>query len=563
MAEIDKKIEQAIEPIIKMYSELETELMVLLAKHFKINEEFINSDFLRIQKLDEMGAFNKEVIDYISRYTKRSPSKIKKALKDVYNANIDFDTLRSAYDNGKILINPTEILNDTTLVGIMRYAYNVETKRFIEISKLIESSVRKTYLDIVEKSYLATSTGVKSYGETIRESLNELANKGIKTLNYISKGEDGTTSIRSYDIEGTVRREILTATRQLSGNLNHELIELTESEYVKFSEHLDCRPTHYDWQGTIARKEDWKDIADYGDVAGIYGINCRHYVEPYFQDVDLDDTITIKDKDGNKKEYKVSNKLKEYSKDDTNNSYSISQKQRYLERGIRSWKRRREMSKASEDTDMLKKSKSKVKEWSDRLDKFTDENDIRRDFTREFVSDRVSKPRVITDNIKELSNMIYDKYETNHFENLGLLNGETGEVLGDIHTNNSSYSVGYSKEQQEIMKNYHRKLFAIHNHPANHTFSLNDLYETFNNDSLSGIIVRTDEFNYYFFPNLEDLDITKKNLNEYSKWFENRLGKVNDDMLSKYPNKSNNELQHLSFKKIFKELGWKYGREKK
>lgn len=388
MAEIDKKIEQAIEPIVKMYSELETELMVLLAKHFKINEEFINSDFLRIQKLDEMGAFNKEVIDYISRYTKRSPSKIKKALKDVYNANIDFDTLRSAYDNGKILINPTEILNDTTLVGIMRYAYNVETKRFIEISKLIESSVRKTYLDIVEKSYLATSTGVKSYGETIRESLNELANKGIKTLNYISKGEDGTTSIRSYDIEGTVRREILTATRQLSGNLNHELIELTESEYIKFSEHLDCRPTHYDWQGTIARKEDWKDIADYGDVAGIYGINCRHYVEPYFQDVDLDDTITIKDKDGNKKEYKVSNKLKEYSKDDTNDSYSISQKQRYLERGIRSWKRRREMSKASEDAEMLKKSKSKVKEWSDRLDKFTDEHDRRRDFTREYVSDK-------------------------------------------------------------------------------------------------------------------------------------------------------------------------------
>ena len=388
MAEIDKKIEQAIEPIVKMYSELETELMVLLAKHFKINEEFINSDFIRIQKLDEMGAFNKEVIDYISRYTKRSSSKIKKALKDVYNANIDFDTLRSAYDNGKILINPTEILNDTTLVGIMRYAYNVETKRFIEISKLIESSVRKTYLDIVEKSYLATSTGVKSYGETIRESLNELANKGIKTLNYISKGEDGTTSIRSYDVEGTVRREILTATRQLSGNLNHELIELTESEYVKFSEHLDCRPTHYDWQGTIARKEDWKDIADYGDVAGIYGINCRHYVEPYFQDADLDDTITIKDKDGNKKEYKVSNKLKEYSKDDTNDSYSISQKQRYLERGIRSWKRRREMSKASEDTDMLKKSKSKVKEWSDRLDKFTDEHDRRRDFTREYVSDK-------------------------------------------------------------------------------------------------------------------------------------------------------------------------------
>ena len=447
MAEIDKKIEQAIEPIVKMYSELETELMVLLAKHFKINEEFINSDFLRIQKLDEMGAFNKEVIDYISRYTKRSPNEIKKALEKVYNANIDFDTLRSAYDNGKILINPTEILNDTILVGIMRYAYNVETKRFIEISKLIESSVRKTYLDIVEKSYLATSTGVKSYGETIRESLNELANKGIKTLNYISKGEDGTTSIRSYDIEGTVRREILTATRQLSGNLNHELIELTESEYVKFSEHLDCRPTHYDWQGTIARKEDWKDIADYGDVAGIYGINCRHYVEPYFQDVELDDTITIKDKDGNKKEYKVSNKLKEYSKDDTNDSYSISQKQRYLERGIRSWKRRGEMSKASEDTDMLKKSKSKVKEWSDRLDKFTDENDLRRDFTREYVSNNNSNLKNITSNW--LNNPSKFKEEVKIFKN-----GEVFKYNGNDYVVDGHYVKYRTKERERNFANW-------------------------------------------------------------------------------------------------------------
>lgn len=447
MADIDKKIEQAMEPIVKMYSELETELMVLLAKHFKINEEFINSDFLRIQKLDEMGAFNKEVIDYISRYTKRSPSKIKKALKDVYNANIDFDTLRSAYDNGKILINPTEILNDTTLVGIMRYAYNVETKRFIEISKLIESSVRKTYLDIVEKSYLATSTGVKSYGETIRESLNELANKGIKTLNYISKGEDGTTSIRSYDVEGTVRREILTATRQLSGNLNHELIELTESKYIKFSEHLDCRPTHYDWQGTIARKEDWKDIADYGDVAGIYGINCRHYVEPYFQDADLDDTITIKDKDGNKKEYKVSNKLKEYSKDDTNDSYSISQKQRYLERGIRSWKRRREMSKASEDAEMLKKSKSKVKEWSDRLDSFADEHDRRRDFTREYVSSNNSNLKNITSNW--LNNPSKFREEVKIFKN-----GEVFKYNGNDYVVDGHYVKYRTKERERNFANW-------------------------------------------------------------------------------------------------------------
>lgn len=545
MADIDKKIEKAIEPIVKMYSELETELMVLLAKHFKLNDEFINSDFWRIQKLDEMGAFNSQVIDYISRYTKRSPSKIKKALQEVYNANIDFDTLRSAYDNGKILINPTEILNDTTLVGIMRYAYNVETKRFIEISKLIESSVRKTYLDIVEKSYLATSTGVKSYGETIRESLNELANKGIKTLNYISKGEDGTASIRSYDIEGTVRREILTATRQLSGNLNHELIELTESEYVKFSEHLDCRPTHYDWQGTIARKEDWKDIADYGDVAGIYGINCRHYVEPYFQDVDLDDTITIKDKDGNKKEYKVSNKLKEYSKDDTNDSYSISQKQRYLERGIRSWKRRREMSKASGDTDMLKKSKSKIKEWSDRLDRFTDEHDRRRDFTREYVSNK--KP-LFNENFIDKDFKRVD----NNVEHLFIYNVNGLDKI--YHTSNdSTNSVGDIKAFELFENSKPNSLIAVHNHPRNSSFSLNDI-KTFNEyQSINSIVVKTDKYFYF----LEKNGINKVNENELV----NTYSKIRTDYKLKYG--YNTEMQHKINKLFSKMEGWNYGRVKR
>ena len=77
MANIDKKIEKAIEPIVKMYSELETELLIKIAEHFKINDEFINSDFWRIQKLNEMGAFNSEVIDFIAKYTNRSRNEIK------------------------------------------------------------------------------------------------------------------------------------------------------------------------------------------------------------------------------------------------------------------------------------------------------------------------------------------------------------------------------------------------------------------------------------------------------------------------------------------------------
>ena len=374
MANIDKKIEKAIEPIVKMYSELETELLIKIAEHFKINDEFINSDYWRIAKLNEMGAFNSEVIDFIAKYTKHSRNEIKKALQKVYKDTLDFDTLRSAYKNNQIKINPKEILNSPLMMTMVNNAYNDMSNRFIQMSNRIENATRQAYLDIIEKEYLATSTGIKSYGESIRESLNELANKGIDTLDYVYE-KDGVQNIRHYDIEGAVRREILTGARQLSGNINIELIKETECEYVKFSEHLDCRPTHFDWQGTIVKASEWETIADYGDVAGIYGINCRHYVEPYFGD-------------------HKGNEEKKLTQEECDEAYRISQKQRYLERGVRAWKREKEISKARGDTERFKQSSVKVKEWSNRLDTFTKNNDRRRDFTRETIGYK-EKPSTI------------------------------------------------------------------------------------------------------------------------------------------------------------------------
>ena len=169
--------------------------------------------------------------------------------------------------------------------------------------------------------------------------------------------------------------------------------------------------------------------------------------------------------------------------------------------------------------------------------------------------------KVVNNNIKNISTDVYNKYKENSFENLALINSKTNKRLGEISNSKSSSHVGYSKNQKILMKDYNRVLYTINNHPSNHTFSLADIYEMFNNDSLCGIIVRTDEYNYYLIPKLEDLDITKNNIEDFQKWFENKLSRTNDMLLSEYPNKSNNELTHMAYKKIFTGMRWKYGRE--
>lgn len=369
---IDEKIEKAIEPLVEMYSKIESDLLCEIASHFLIGEEFENADYYRIKKLEEMGAFNQNTIKYLSKITGATEDKIRGCLQDIGIATIDTPELSKLYKNGTINVDPKKLLNSMPIQAIIDNAYNEISNHFIELSSKIENATREAYLKVVEESYLKVSMGTHSYDEAIRKAIDDLSNDGISVMKYETKDEDGNViGIRSYDIEGVVRRDALTAARQLSGNLNNQLIEETQCKYVKYSEHLDCRDTHFPWQGTIVKTEDWKSIADYGDVAGIYGINCRHYVEPYFGD-------------------NRGNEEKEYTQEECHKAYLLSQKQRYLERGVRSWKRKAEMFKAAEDDEAYKKSKEKVSWWTKRLDNFVNDNDRQRDFAREYVKSKKS-----------------------------------------------------------------------------------------------------------------------------------------------------------------------------
>lgn len=364
---MDEKIEKAIKPLLEMYEKIENDLLIQIASHFSVNEEFLNSDYWRIKKLEEMGLFNQEVIDYISRYSGKTDKEIKRALNKISIDTINMDKLSRLFEDEVLKINPNILINNYVIENIINTAYNELSNRFIEMSSKIEKSTREAYLNVVEEAYLKTSMGTHSYQEAIREAINELSNKGINTLTYKTIDENGNiVGIRNYDIEGAIRRETLTASRQLSNNISMEVANELNSEYVYLSEHLQCRPQHFDWQGTIIKRDDLVKITDYGSITGLGGINCRHYFEAYFGDARGSD-------------------LKSFNKEDCNEAYKLSQHERYLERGIRKWKRKAEMFKVSDDKEYYSKCKEKVREWQRRNKQFTEDNNLKRDYTREHV----------------------------------------------------------------------------------------------------------------------------------------------------------------------------------
>lgn len=381
---MEDKIQNAIKPILSIYSKIELELIEKIAKHFNINEEFINSDYWYFEKLKELGGLNNETLKLLEEYTGKTKQELLKAMKDIGINSIPVEQLNIATQKN-VLLNPEIIIKSANIQNIIQYSYDEIEKSFLNLNKTIQEQVRQTYTDIITETYIKTNAGVCSYQEAILDSLDKLGDKGISVLTY----QDKNGNIRNYDIVGTVRRDLLVATRGLAGKVNEEVIKESGNHIVRVTNHFGARTGdggqdytnhawwqekqffcwNYDGKATEEEKKlpDFMEHCNYGDVRGIVGINCKHLFTAWYGSIKKEDLG--------------------FTYDENKEQYERTQKQRYLENGVRKWKRKQIIAKKSLDEEQYKKASSKAKEWQDRLSIFTEKNDLKRDYTREHIKD--------------------------------------------------------------------------------------------------------------------------------------------------------------------------------
>lgn len=374
----DIYFENKAREVLDIYSQVELDLLELIIKKLKLsNGEIGGSTEWLIKRLQELGGLNKETLKIISKYTKISQKELKMMFEKIGIDTIDSVNLAEAYRKGKITINPSTFYQDKAIMTITKNAFNSTLKTFVEVNANIVENVRRQYVEILNTAYLETSTGVYDYGTSIRRALNKFADKGITVATY--KYPDG--SERKYNIEGIVRRDLLTAMHQTSGKVMDEVVDITEPEYIKITEHYQARPSHEPWQGCIVRKDEFDAITGFGEVDGIYGVNCKHGHFPFFGEIDKSKYKTVVGYYGGT--YKAYTQEVKVNAKENARLYELSQEQRALERQVRRWKRRQQVATDDEDK---KKANYKVDFWQHKLRNFTkDHKELRRDYLREKI----------------------------------------------------------------------------------------------------------------------------------------------------------------------------------
>lgn len=590
---IENKIQNAIKPIISLYSEIELELIEKIAKHFNLNEEFINSDYWYFEKLKEMGGLNSETIKLLEKYTGRTKQKLLKAINDIGINAIPTEQLNIATQKGALL-DPQSIINSVNIQNIVKYSYNEIEKSFLQLNKTIEEQTREIYKNILTQVYAKTNTGIYSYQEAILESLDELGNKGISILTY----QDKNGNIRNYDVVGTVRRDLLIATRGLAGKVNEEVIKESGNHVIRVTNHFGARTgdgrenytNHAWWQekqffcwnydGKATKEEkklpDFMEHCNYGDVQGIVGINCKHLFTVWYGPVEK-------------------NKL-DFTYEENEEQYKKTQQQRYLENGIRKWKRKQVIANKAQDEEGYKKASIKSKEWQDRLSIFTEENDLKREYTREHIKNYKNKKTEIDDkvtfsqgnnnNLKQIMNWqennesfeskiikpylykdksteyrikkyqdeIMNLYKNNGNENMVMLDLNTGKLIGDVTKGENRTTTGPTlKTMAKVLAKKKNSVIAIHNHPENYSFSLTDI-QTFNKiKQIDTMIVLTDNYKYYL--RMNDIKLTHE-------YIEKSYKNIATQTKKKYNYLNSVEIRDLINQEFFKKVGWIYEKEK-
>nr|DAJ18761.1 MAG TPA: minor capsid protein [Siphoviridae sp. ctoof1] len=345
------------EELTELLRALEITLLEEICSRLKASDQLNEVTVQDIRVLRSHGIDLKEIEKAIRKTSGISETKLNELLDDVVERNQKYYTE---------LIDLAHITQPETLVSVEDtwaiYEQTKQTMRNITRSMgfLVDAgrtmlSPAKAYQWALDNATMQIQSGAISYNQAIKSAVRQLAQSGLKVVDYESGHRD--------QIDVAARRAVMTAVNQLNRKYSEQSMDFLQTDLVQVEAHAGARDidgpkgweNHKKWQGKLYRwaeftkkypdaskgeYPDFESTCGIGDVTGILGANCRHSWSAFVEGV-MERTYTDKQLEH------IDDGLGCTFEGKTYTAYEATQMQRRVERTIRNLKREKAAYKAA------------------------------------------------------------------------------------------------------------------------------------------------------------------------------------------------------------------------
>ena len=335
------------EVLAELFRALELVLLDEICSRLKAADELNEVTVQAIRALRSHGIDLKEIEKAVLETSGISKTKLDKLLDDVVERNQKYYT---ELINLAHITQPGKLVDDAEVAAIKKQTIDTFRNLTASMGFLVDAGrtmlpPAKAYQWALDKAVMQVQSGAINYNQAIKTAVKQLADSGLKVVDYESGHRD--------HIDVAARRAVMTGVSQICAKYTEQSAEYLETPYFEVSAHSGARDkpgpspwsSHKNWQGKVYSVRDGDiypsiyKVCGLGAVDGLEGANCRHRRFPWVEGVSertyTDDQLKHID-DGLGCTYDGK----------TYTAYEATQMQRRVEREIRKLKREKAAYKA-------------------------------------------------------------------------------------------------------------------------------------------------------------------------------------------------------------------------
>lgn len=364
------------EKLAELFRGLELTLLEEICSRLRIAGELNEVTVQDIRALRSHGIGLEDIKRAISSTSGMGMEKLDSLLDDVVSRN-------QAYYNGMAdlarVTAPEVFVSHEDIYAIYEQTRGTYRNLTRSMGFLVRQGRRRVLLPpgrayqwALDSALMQVQSGAINYNQAISEAVRQLADSGLKTVEYSSGHVD------SLDV--AVRRAVMSGVNQINAQYREQSVDYLETDLVECTAHSGARDTgsgpanHKSWQGKVYRWSekplaskgqypDFVGTTGYGTGEGLCGWNCRHNFYSFIEGVS-ERAYTDKELE-NIDPPPITFEGRRYT------AYEATQKQRSLERTIRKQRRLKTAYEAAGLTEEAAAAKARLRILNEKYQAFS------------------------------------------------------------------------------------------------------------------------------------------------------------------------------------------------